>query len=743
MTPFLSTQLDFILFFYGLAFILLGATCLAIARIGIREEAWIVLGLFGFVHGGSEWLDLTAMVVSDSPAFAALRLMVMTASFVLLMEFGRREAIRFGWNAPGPWVYVPLLALVAAGANLDGINAAGAFARYIFGFFGAMAVAVVFARLARAFSGFARRLALCAAAGFAAYAVAAGAIVPPAQVWPANIINHAWFLQLTGVPIQLVRGMLACWLAFSVWSIWGQNLITNVSSARYTRFMRRQFVTTLLAMAVILAGGWTLTELLGQIYQQNVQQAASGDIDLLVSRLREETAAVDGMVKALAGAPSIRPLLEGGSAAENGVAQSVLELDVAASAAAVGTILDRNARLVASSGGQGGQAGQDAASAGPATDRAAVDFARAIAGEAGYRFAYDLRSRGLDYYASYPVRSRGGAVIGVAVLKKGLGVFATDLAHFDHPYFVVDPDGVVVLTNRPDMLLRPLWPLSAEQRRQRAQEYGAALDRPLVATEIADATWINFAGERDFARRRFVGHGAWSLVMLKPTEEIYASRVLGIVITLLVAVMVLIYLFGRERWFHDSIQLEKRLELQNLASDLRFQATTDPLTGLFNRLKFDQALSIEMSRADLYAAPLCLVLYDVDHFKDVNDTHGHQVGDQVLAQLSRLVAGNMRDCDVLARWGGEEFILLLPGCEAARAHAAAERLRVLVSQTAFDGVENVTCSFGVAAYAEGDTAATLIARADHALYRAKVAGRNRVELAGRPDGAAPELTSVA
>jgi hypothetical protein len=315
MTAFLSTQLDFILFFYGLAFILLGATCIAIARAGGREEAWVVLGLFGFFHGGSEWLDLTAMVVSDSPAFSLVRMMAMTTSFVLLMVFARREAIRLGLKVPGLWVYVPLLALVAVGAAIDGINAAGAFARYIFGFFGAAAVALVFARLAQAFSGFNKRLAMCAAAGFAAYAVAAGAIVPAGKIWPTIVINYDWFMHLTGVPIQLVRGTLACWLAFAIWSIWGQQLIMGVSAARYTLFLRRQFVWTLIAMATILVAGWTLTEFLGQIYKQNVQQEASGDIDLLASRLREETAAVDGMVKALAGSPSILPLLNGGMVA--------------------------------------------------------------------------------------------------------------------------------------------------------------------------------------------------------------------------------------------------------------------------------------------------------------------------------------------------------------------------------------------------------------------------------------------
>jgi GGDEF domain-containing protein len=99
---------------------------------------------------------------------------------------------------------------------------------------------------------------------------------------------------------------------------------------------------------------------------------------------------------------------------------------------------------------------------------------------------------------------------------------------------------------------------------------------------------------------------------------------LGIVITLLVTIMTLIYLLGRERLVYDNVQMDNRLRLQELARDLGLQATTDTLTGLPNRLKFDQALANEMSRAERYQTPLSLVLYDVDHFKKVNDTYGHQ-----------------------------------------------------------------------------------------------------------------------
>ncbi len=247
--------------------------------------------------------------------------------------------------------------------------------------------------------------------------------------------------------------------------------------------------------------------------------------------------------------------------------------------------------------------------------------------------------------------------------------------------------------------------------------------------EMKDATWTTIDGERDYVRRRYAQASQWSLVILNPTKEIFASRVLGIVITFLVTLMVLIYLFGRERSVRDRVEMEKRLELQELARDLKSQATTDPLTGLSNRLKFDQTLANEMLRSERYRMPLALVLYDIDHFKEVNDTHGHQIGDQVLIELTRFVSSRIRSTDSLSRWGGEEFILLLPGSNVSMAYLVAEKLRSVIEQCRFEGVGVVTCSFGIAEYSEGDSAEALLVRADKALYRAKINGRNRVETA--------------
>jgi diguanylate cyclase (GGDEF)-like protein len=737
MAAFFQSQLDFILFFYGLAFMLLGTVCFSVGKAHGGGRAWMALGLFGFVHGASEWLDLTALVIGDAPAFGLARLAVMTASFVLLMEAARLQAVQFGLKTPGRWIYAPLLLLVVVGAVVGGANTANALSRYAIGLVGALGVCLAFAGHARRLSGVPRYLAISAAVGFLLYGVAAGLIVRAAPFWPASLINQDAFIQATGAPIQLVRGLLACWLAFSTWAIAGRLLMTEVASDRYTAHLRRQFFGTVTAMLAILVLGWMLTEFLGGIYQRNVEGEARGDINVLFSRMAGETEMADNLVTVMAGMPSTRSLLTHDGRGDPQEARAALDLHVAASGAAQGYLLDRSGAVVARSSGQ-----PERAASAIAARILPTALRTALAGGAGHQFAFGPDQAAPDYYASYPVRAPGGAVVGVAVLEKSLDHLATDLERFDQPYYFIDPDGVVALTNRPETRLRTLWP-PADKAHSLVHPVGTPSARPMLDKAAVDGTWDVVGGARAYVSRRYAEHTPWSLVMVTPNEGLFANRVLGIIITLLVAVMTLIYLFGRDRSLRDSIHMERRLELQALARDLRFKATTDGLTGLHNRSKFDEALAGEILRSERYATPFALLLYDVDHFKAVNDTYGHQIGDRVLIQLSQLVAERIRATDLLARWGGEEFMVLAPGADGAMAAHLADQLRRAIGQMEFDGVGKVTCSFGVAQYVAGDTVESLIGRADVALYRAKLGGRDRVELAEPPSEAAEGLASVA
>jgi diguanylate cyclase (GGDEF)-like protein len=737
MGAFLSNQLDFIFFFYGLAFILLGATCWGIARSKKPDggSAWAMLGAFAFIHGLGEWLDLTALIVGDGAAFAALRTTLMTISFILLLDFARLESIRLGANLPGRWIYVPLLMFIGLVGVSNGTVAANIAARYSVGLFGAIAAGLVLIWRARPLSGRARYAEIAAAAGFFLYAVAAGAIVPAASFWPASVINYGWFADLTGAPIQLVRGLLACWLAFSVWAIWIQQLVAQVSSVRYTAYARQQFIWTVVSMGAILVSGWTLTELLGGIYRQNVQDESRRDIDLLGNRLAGDTAAIDAMVKALAGSPSVMPLFTGGTRQDSDVAQSVLDLDIEAAGARHGYILNASGAVIASSN-------RREALPGAVNFGNKPYFQKSMEGEGGYQFAIDVLTGARNYYASQPIRSEDGKIVGVAVLTKSLDTFEAGLKQFDRPYFFVDPDGIVVMTNRPESLHRTLWPLAAGKISALAGQFGTLNDRPMLEREVVGGTWTTVDNERNYVIRRFADHSQWSLVILKPTREIFASRFLGIVITLLVTIMVLIYLVGRGRWVHDDVLADNRVRLQELTDDLGLRASTDSLTGLHNRQKLDQVLAIEVARSARYNTLFSLVLYDIDHFKRVNDTYGQLVGDRVLMQLSRFVPNLLRSSDFLARWGGEEFIILIPGADGPMAFQAAEKLRDAIGQVMFDGVGSVTCSFGVAQYVPGETAAELTARADAALYRAKANGRNQAVLAPLPGIFDPVLGEI-
>jgi diguanylate cyclase (GGDEF)-like protein len=736
MAAFLSNQLDFIFFFYGLAFILLGATCWTVARSQGGSEAWAILGGFGFAHGLGEWLDLTALVVGDAPAFALARVGLMTASFILLLDFARLKAIRQGFVVPGRWVYGVLLLPVAFAGFDAGVVGAGIAARYAIGFIGALGASLVLARQARSLPVGAKGFALSASAAFAVYAVAAGIIVPAGSFWPAIFINHDAFLALTGMPIQLVRGLLACWISFSVWASWGQRLASDVGSPRYTAFVRQHFIWTMVAMGIILASGWTLTEHLGDVYRENVQREARSALDLLASRLAGDTATVEGMVEALAGSPSTLSLLNGGNRHDNEIGQSILALDVEASGSRSGYILDGSGIVVASSNrGEAGSTARGYASS--------PLFVTSMTGAPGYQFVFNRDTGTVDYRASRPIRGRDGTTVGIAVLTKSLDKFATDVRYFDRHYFLVDADGVVVMSNRPGALLRTLWPLTDAQRTELAARFGTLGGRPMLERGLVDATWTNVDGERNYVRRRFADHSDWSVVILKPSREMFATRLLGIVITLLVTIMALIYLLGRGRWVHDQVQLESRLKLQDLAQSLGVKASTDPLTGLHNRLKLGSTLSDEILRVDRYKTPLSLVLFDIDNFKKINDTYGHPVGDQVLIQLSQFVPNLIRSTDLLARWGGEEFLILAPGSDGPMAFQAAEKLREAIGSLTFHQVRLVTCSFGVAQYAPGESAADLIARADAALYRAKTNGRNQVKLAPQPAFETRGLASVA
>src|SRR5438105_4015572 len=214
--------------------------------------------------------------------------------------------------------------------------------------------------------------------------------------------------------------------------------------------------------------------------------------------------------------------------------------------------------------------------------------------------------------------------------------------------------------------------------------------------------------------------------------------------------------YGSMMLFADEFSDEDRMTAASLASQavialeaarlhriVSNQALVDGLTGLANRRSCEETLNSELARSERFPGPIALVITDLDDFKEVNDRYGHQAGDVVLREFATLLNEGVRDIDLAGRWGGEEFLLVLPGTDLEGAAHVADRVRRALAGRIVLSVDGepipVTASFGVAAYPEAPSASALFAAADAALYEAKRTGKNRVSVApeqvGRPQSA--------
>lgn len=172
---------------------------------------------------------------------------------------------------------------------------------------------------------------------------------------------------------------------------------------------------------------------------------------------------------------------------------------------------------------------------------------------------------------------------------------------------------------------------------------------------------------------------------------------------------------------------KKTQELETAIEDISVLAKTDALTGIYNRLKLDELLKNEIERTRRYGRDLAISLLDIDHFKQINDRHGHLIGDQVLKDMVDLIANRLRKTDLFGRWGGEEFLIIFPETSLENAASLANELRQAIESHKFSIISSLTASFGVSIYKPGETASSLLTRVDHALYEAKRNGRNKVE----------------
>lgn len=376
-------------------------------------------------------------------------------------------------------------------------------------------------------------------------------------------------------------------------------------------------------------------------------------------------------------------------------------------------------------------------------------FTEAIAGRTGRQFAMGRITGIPGLFFPFPVRAASGRIIGVVAVKTDLSKVAS---HFrTHGIFVADDQGVVILSERKELLFKavpgaPILKADQDTRQKRYQR----LDFPVLSLVPADASRypdIQLLGDQ----KTPVLHRAYTIpddgLTVHLVEELdqlstwTAQRVALFWITSFAAMAAMWAICAtliftlRARLHRNSIERANG-ELLRLNDRLKHQAESDFLTGCMNRRSFDEKLNQEISRSQRQNYPLSVAMFDLDHFKRVNDTYGHATGDAVLQHFAHFVQGNIRLTDSLARLGGEEFAVLMPDTDEAAAVPLIERLRGLVADAPLPLESGpllaITVSIGLTTLCPTDVAKTFIRRADEALYAAKAAGRNRAIYAPCP-----------
>ncbi len=338
----------------------------------------------------------------------------------------------------------------------------------------------------------------------------------------------------------------------------------------------------------------------------------------------------------------------------------------------------------------------------------------------------------IGMWVNVPIRDLDGRFLGVT----GGGIDATEFSetmhsYDDHPGIVVymaRPDGQLVYATDRSLLAQPvkhldeLWDGAMIPRLQRSElgSQGVVI-RPEGSR--GPMLWLRYMQPWD--TYLIVEHTPERLTARTWNEMLRTLLTSGLLATSLYAIALITILRARRKIAVQAAELEdKNRQLNHLAG-------TDMLTGLYNRLRFTELVGQELARVERTGEESSLVILDLDYFKDVNDRYGHPNGDLVLCETAEIVRDQIRKTDTLARFGGEEFSVLLPGTSAEGARQVAEKIRQAIEQHRFSGAMQdlrMTASFGIAQLAahEGISFDSAYQEADEALYRAKRNGRNQV-----------------
>lgn len=392
--------------------------------------------------------------------------------------------------------------------------------------------------------------------------------------------------------------------------------------------------------------------------------------------------------------------------------------------------------------------------------RAAVASAPAISGGIPYQ---DIKSGEWLVSFSRTLTDRNGETVGVMAIDAGMDSVVTALSVMDEHYptaynFVIDRTGLILIH---------------QQEALREQKADPVLSAVALSRDSSGFIEYDFAGERRIAWYTRLETLDWVVVTAVKKSavfgQVYAITALSlvpVVVITLVAAWVASYLLSKhiiaplnellvrvektarglelpavsselpgneigtiaraiEELTHETLY-QKNLELRRKNEMLETLSRTDQLTGIANRRRTAQVLEEEIERSGRYQKSFCVLLFDIDLFKNVNDTYGHDVGDQVLVMVGEAVEAAIRRTDTFGRWGGEEFLIICPEASLATALVVAEKVHAAVKNARFPHGLNITVSMGICEYRQGQSMQELLVAVDYKMYEAKNSGRNRI-----------------
>ncbi|WP_207061175.1 sensor domain-containing diguanylate cyclase [Motiliproteus sp. SC1-56] len=553
------------------------------------------------------------------------------------------------------------------------------------------------------------------------------------------LISTALFQSLIGPPLgsllsaekgaqllDIVHAVVVCIVALVVWLDIVFYVEEGDPALRPAREVARDHrvkygVWLGISLLLVLFAGWYGVQVLGENAIDSVKGRTQAATEILSNQIRDEIARADLAANILAKSINVPEVF---TSPEQSHSEVKLILDQMSS------VLESSVAFLMRTDGHVPLASSNAEGLAGSNFGFLPYFQESVAyGLVGRDFAVEPNLTDRGYYVSHPVFTDNRTLAGVAVVKKLLAQGNREFKTFEN-WFLLDPNGVIFISGREDLLLKSLWnfPEARKQELTRIGHLGPGPFEAIFPQQLSDGDEVTFEGRPSVASIIDINAAGWKAAVIGDfSHEVQSQRLSGIGVTLFVSLFILTYFIvaQREAVFEQQMA-EDKIMLESMNDQLELQAATDRLTGAFNRHKFESILQDEVSRANRYGTSFSLALFDIDHFKSINDTFGHQAGDEVLKGLVGLVREHERATDQLVRWGGEEFIVMMPMTNLAGARVMAERLRKAIEKHAFPHGKPVTASFGIAQY-DGTPVDGFLNRIDEALYRAKDNGRNQVQ----------------